>query len=142
MAKASELKVRPLDDRLVVEPLEAEDKTTGGILLPGDPPNQTGSPEDPVIGAVDGPTVLINGGSAQLRLHLADPTRLGMQIPGQMSRAPKGQRFSRRENALNLCSGRISVNDEMCLGSPRSIPDGCAFEAVPGPPSFRKSFNL
>jgi len=34
MAKASELKVRPLDDRLVVEPLEAEDKTTGGILLP------------------------------------------------------------------------------------------------------------
>src|SRR3954469_564437 len=36
MAKkeASALKVRPLDDRLVVEPLEAEDKTTGGILLP------------------------------------------------------------------------------------------------------------
>jgi len=34
MAKASELKVRPLDDRLVVEPLEAEEKTTGGILLP------------------------------------------------------------------------------------------------------------
>src|SRR5258706_16480922 len=34
MAKASELKVRPLDDRLVVEPLEAEEKTAGGILLP------------------------------------------------------------------------------------------------------------
>jgi chaperonin GroES len=34
MAKASELKVRPLDDRVVVEPLEAEEKTTGGILLP------------------------------------------------------------------------------------------------------------
>jgi chaperonin GroES len=34
MAKATELKVRPLDDRLVVEPLEAEEKTTGGILLP------------------------------------------------------------------------------------------------------------
>jgi chaperonin GroES len=28
------LKVRPLDDRVVVEPLEAEEKTTGGILLP------------------------------------------------------------------------------------------------------------
>src|SRR5207245_10348373 len=28
------LKVRPLDDRVVVEPLEAEDKTSGGILLP------------------------------------------------------------------------------------------------------------
>ena len=31
---ASNLKVRPLDDRVVVEPLEAEEKTAGGILLP------------------------------------------------------------------------------------------------------------
>lgn len=28
------MKVRPLDDRVVVEPLEAEEKTAGGILLP------------------------------------------------------------------------------------------------------------
>jgi chaperonin GroES len=36
MAKEKEvhLKVRPLDDRIVVEPLEAEEKTAGGILLP------------------------------------------------------------------------------------------------------------
>src|SRR3954467_1203520 len=36
MAKEKELsvRVRPLDDRVVVEPLEAEEKTTGGILLP------------------------------------------------------------------------------------------------------------
>jgi chaperonin GroES len=36
MAKKEEgnLKVRPLDDRVVVEPLEAEEKTAGGILLP------------------------------------------------------------------------------------------------------------
>ena len=36
MAKEKEinLKVRPLDDRVVVEPLEAEEKTSGGILLP------------------------------------------------------------------------------------------------------------
>ena len=27
-------KIRPLDDRIVVEALEAEEKTTGGILLP------------------------------------------------------------------------------------------------------------
>src|SRR5437879_2999910 len=31
---ASNLKVRPLDDRVVVEPLEAAEKTAGGILLP------------------------------------------------------------------------------------------------------------
>ena len=34
MAKNVELKIRPLDDRVVVEPLEAAEKTTGGILLP------------------------------------------------------------------------------------------------------------
>jgi chaperonin GroES len=36
MAKDKEihLKIRPLDDRIVVEPLEAEEKTAGGILLP------------------------------------------------------------------------------------------------------------
>ena len=27
-------KIRPLEDRVVVEPLEAEEKTSGGILLP------------------------------------------------------------------------------------------------------------
>ncbi len=31
---SKDLKVRPLDDRVVVEPLEAEEKTAGGILLP------------------------------------------------------------------------------------------------------------
>ncbi|MSR32554.1 MAG: co-chaperone GroES [Gemmataceae bacterium] len=35
MAKEKDLiKVRPLDDRVIVEPLEAEDKSAGGILLP------------------------------------------------------------------------------------------------------------
>jgi chaperonin GroES len=36
MAKEKEigLKVRPLDDRIVVEPLEAAEKSAGGILLP------------------------------------------------------------------------------------------------------------
>ncbi|MCY2939667.1 MAG: co-chaperone GroES [Planctomycetota bacterium] len=35
MAKAkSEVVVRPLEDRVVVEPLEAEDKTAGGIYIP------------------------------------------------------------------------------------------------------------
>src|SRR6266568_5001129 len=36
MSKDKELsmKIRPLDDRVVVEPLEAEEKTAGGILLP------------------------------------------------------------------------------------------------------------
>ena len=35
MAKADkQLSLKPLDDRVVVEPLDAEEKTSGGILLP------------------------------------------------------------------------------------------------------------
>ena len=35
MAKAEkQLSLKPLDDRVVLEPLEAEEKTSGGILLP------------------------------------------------------------------------------------------------------------
>jgi chaperonin GroES len=36
MAKEKDISIRihPLDDRVVVEPLEAEEKTAGGILLP------------------------------------------------------------------------------------------------------------
>lgn len=30
----SEIKLRPLDDRIVVEPMEAEETTPGGIVLP------------------------------------------------------------------------------------------------------------
>ena len=31
---SKDVKIRPLDDRVVVEPLEAEEKSAGGILLP------------------------------------------------------------------------------------------------------------
>ena len=31
---AKNLKLRPLDDRVVVEPMEAEERTAGGIVLP------------------------------------------------------------------------------------------------------------
>lgn len=34
MAKDKGVNLKPLDDRVVVEPTEAEEKTSGGILLP------------------------------------------------------------------------------------------------------------
>jgi chaperonin GroES len=33
-ATAKRVKIRPLDDRVVVEPFEAEERTSGGIVLP------------------------------------------------------------------------------------------------------------
>jgi len=34
MAKEKKASVRPLDDRVLIKPLEAEQKTAGGIVLP------------------------------------------------------------------------------------------------------------
>ena len=45
-ASAVKVNVRPLDDRLVVKPLEAEEKTKSGIYLP------EGAKEKPMMGKV------------------------------------------------------------------------------------------
>jgi chaperonin GroES len=52
------LKVKPLDDRVVVQPLEAEEKTAGGIVLPDS------AKEKPMKGTVVavGPGKLLDSG--------------------------------------------------------------------------------
>ena len=55
----SKLNVKPLDDRVVVKPLEAESKTAGGIVLPETAKER---PQRGKIVAV-GPGKLLDGGS-------------------------------------------------------------------------------
>jgi chaperonin GroES len=52
------MKLRPLDDRVVLEPLDAQDKTTGGIYLPDT------AKEKPQIGKIiaAGPGKLLDDG--------------------------------------------------------------------------------
>jgi chaperonin GroES len=65
MAKADkQLSLKPLDDRVVLEPLEAEEKTAGGILLPD---NAKQKPQQAKVIAV-GPGKLSDKGT---RLALA-----------------------------------------------------------------------
>ncbi len=54
------MKLRPLDNRVVLEPLDAQDKTTGGIYLPDT------AKEKPQVGKVlaAGPGKLLDDGSA------------------------------------------------------------------------------
>src|SRR2546429_9674556 len=72
--KESNLKVRPLDDRIVVEPLEAEEKTAGGILLP-DTAKQ--KPQRGVILAVGPGKLLDNGNRAALAVSKGDEVLYG-----------------------------------------------------------------
>jgi len=74
MAKEINLKVRPLDDRVVVEPLEAEEKTAGGILLPDSAKQK---PQRGRIIAVGPGKLLDNGQRATLNVQKGDEVIYG-----------------------------------------------------------------
>jgi len=76
MAKEKEvaIKVRPLDDRVVVEPLEAEEKTSGGILLPDSAKQK---PQRGRILAVGPGKLLENGERAALSVAKGDEVIFG-----------------------------------------------------------------
>lgn len=63
------LKLRPLDDRLVVKPVEAEETTAGGIVIPDT------AKEKPQVGTVEavGPGALLgNGKRAEPAVKVGD----------------------------------------------------------------------
>jgi chaperonin GroES len=71
MAREKEvsLKVRPLDDRVVVSPLEAQEKTAGGILLPDSAKQK---PQRGVVVAVGPGKLQDNGERATLAVTKGD----------------------------------------------------------------------
>lgn len=73
MAK-SDLKVRPLDDRVVVEPLEAEEMTAGGIVLPDTAKER---PQRGTILAVGPGKILDSGERGDLSVAVGDEVIFG-----------------------------------------------------------------
>ncbi len=70
----AKIKVRPLDDRVVVEPLEAEETTAGGIVLPDTAQER---PQRGKIVAV-GPGKLLDSGSrGELSVTVGDEVIFG-----------------------------------------------------------------
>src|ERR1700760_2684769 len=72
--KEAQLKVRPLDDRVVVEPLEAEEKSAGGILLPDSAKQK---PQRGRIVATGAGKLLDNGDRAVLAVAKGDEVIYG-----------------------------------------------------------------
>ncbi len=68
MAKKN-LKIRPLDDRVVVEPIEAEETTAGGIVLPDTAKEK---PSRGVVVAVGDGRLLKDGTRAPMQLKKGD----------------------------------------------------------------------
>ena len=68
------IKLRPLDDRVVVEPLDAEEKTAGGIVLPDTAQER---PQRGKVVAV-GPGKLLDSGSrGELSVSVGDEVIFG-----------------------------------------------------------------
>ena len=68
------VKIRPLDDRVVVEPLEAEEKTAGGIVLPDTAKER---PQRGKVKAVGSGKLLENGKRAELSVIIGDEVLFG-----------------------------------------------------------------
>ncbi len=71
MAKIS---IRPLDDRIVVEPMDAEETTAGGIVLPD---NAQEKPQRGTVLAVGPGKLLESGERGQVAVSIGDEVIFG-----------------------------------------------------------------
>ena len=70
----AKIKIRPLDDRVVVEPMAAEAKTAGGIVLPDSAQEK---PQRGKVVAVGPGKLLDNGNRAELSVVVGDEVIYG-----------------------------------------------------------------
>jgi len=70
----AKIKIRPLDDRVVVRPTEAEEVTAGGIVLPDSAPEK---PQRGTVIAVGGGRLLDNGTRGELSVAVGDEVIYG-----------------------------------------------------------------
>jgi chaperonin GroES len=70
----AKLKVRPLDDRVVVQPMESEERTAGGIVLPDSAKEK---PQRGTVVAVGAGKLLDNGKRGELSVQIGDQVIYG-----------------------------------------------------------------
>lgn len=70
----SKIKIRPLDDRIVVEPQEAEETTAGGIVLPD---SSREKPQRGTVVAVGPGKLLDSGQRGELSVAVGDEVIFG-----------------------------------------------------------------
>ena len=70
----AKFKVRPLDDRVVVQPMESEERTAGGIVLPDSAKEK---PQRGTVVAVGAGKLLDNGKRGELSVQVGDQVIYG-----------------------------------------------------------------
>src|SRR5580765_6523708 len=95
MAKA--LKLRPLDDRVVVEPQEAEERTAGGIVLPDTAKEK---PQRGTVVSVGPGRLLDNGNRGALSVAVGDVVIYGKYSGSEIEVAGKDVKILRESEIL------------------------------------------
>ncbi len=71
---SKKINLKPLDDRVVVQPVEAEEKTAGGLFLPDTAKEK---PQRGVVIAVGPGKLLDNGSRAEVNVAIGDEVIYG-----------------------------------------------------------------
>jgi len=74
MAKTRTMKVKPLDDRVVIKPMEAEERTAGGIVLPDTAKEK---PQKGTIAAAGPGRLLEDGSRGEMSVKVGDVVLFG-----------------------------------------------------------------
>jgi chaperonin GroES len=93
------MKLKPLDDRIVVKPMEAEEKTAGGIVLPDT------AREKPVIGkviAVGNGKMLDSGKRGEMMIKVGDEVIYGKYSGSEVEMAAQTYKILRESEVFGI----------------------------------------
>jgi chaperonin GroES len=93
----SKVRLRPLDDRVVVEPQEAEERTSGGIVLPDTAKER---PQRGSIVSVGPGKLLDNGSRGKLSVEIGDVVIYGKYSGTDIEVAGKDVKILRESDIL------------------------------------------
>ena len=97
MNMAKEMNLRPLDDRVVVEPREAEEMTAGGIVLPDTAKEK---PQRGTVVAVGPGKLLENGDRGKLLVAVGDEVIYGKYSGSEVEVAGREVKILRESDIL------------------------------------------
>jgi len=93
----SKVRLRPLDDRVVVEPQEAEERTAGGIVLPDTAKEK---PQRGTVVSVGPGRLLDNGNRGALSVAVGDVVIYGKYSGSEIEVAGKDVKILRESEIL------------------------------------------
>jgi chaperonin GroES len=93
----SKVRLRPLDDRVVVEPQEAEERTAGGIVLPDTAKEK---PQRGTIISIGPGKLLDNGKRGELSVDIGDVVIYGKYSGTEIEVAGKDVKILRESDIL------------------------------------------